>query len=168
MNKLFKQRKVKHRANLRALSRKAEGIASGDSMGSELDTAAPINNEKAPDVSHSRTVDSLYRNNVGDENVFKQLLKQSIRGRDTSGEGAWDDIDDDLLRGASQISQKLDQQTQQLLAARQTSEHDKLLDQGRVKKVRNKTDVDADIINAVKLDNPFQVVQNIRNKKPKY
>jgi hypothetical protein len=72
------------------------------------------------------------------KDVMSLLTKRS---RDASYEGSWladtsDDGDVSLLHSAAAIQRQLDRKQQEILASRQPSELDKLLDRGRQKKVK--------------------------------
>jgi len=89
------------------------------------------------DVNYDIAVNPLNKSSSG--KTFKSILIQhSMRAKEVSSEGQWDDADipEDVLQSIERNKQNQRSKEQALLASRQTSEWDKQLDSGRVKKLQ--------------------------------
>ena len=75
---------------------------------------------------------------IAGKSVKSFLIQHSLRSRELSSEGHWDDADlpQYVIDRAEQEKLKLRQKEQAALAARQSSEWDKYLDSGRTKKLK--------------------------------
>ncbi len=92
--------------------------------------------------------------------IPKLLQTQSNRGKNLGSEGRWDDVDSKTIASVAAAEKAIIARDQALLASRQVSELDKLLDRGHEKKIKQKKTITENDTH-----NYFQDVQNKRLKK---
>ncbi len=120
--------------------------------------------EAAPTAVYasSKPVTSGYSSKVSLNDIPKLLQVQSNRGKNLGSEGRWDDVDSKTIASIASAERALAAKDQALLASRQVSELDKLLDRGHEKKIKQKKTITENDTH-----NYFQDVQNKRLKQTK-
>ena len=80
------------------------------------------------------------QNSHHDSSAMRFILNQSKRTREINTEGQWEDVDEETIRKARKIDFTIRKMEAQAKQRNLPSEWDQMLDQGRIKKIKNKKD----------------------------